>query len=182
MTEISGVWLPVVTPFVDGAVDLVSYGRMLIHYLDKGVAGIFPLGTTGESPTLDDDEMEAVIDHTVSVVAGRVPIYVGLSGNATRKVLKTLARIERHTVAGVVAVCPYYNRPGQDGLREHFTRLAEATDREIVVYNIPYRTGVNLANDTLLQLAELPNVVGVKDSSGQLTQSLDLLRRRPDGF
>jgi len=182
MTEISGVWLPVVTPFVDGAVDLVSYGRMLIHYLDKGVAGIFPLGTTGESPTLDDDEMEAVIDHTLSVVAGRVPIYVGLSGNATRKVLKTLARIERHAVAGVVAVCPYYNRPGQDGLREHFTRLAEATDREIVVYNIPYRTGVNLANDTLLQLAELPNVVGVKDSSGQLTQSLDLLRRRPDGF
>jgi 4-hydroxy-tetrahydrodipicolinate synthase len=182
MTKISGVWLPAITPFVAGAVDFASYERMLEHYLARGVSGIFPLGTTGESPTIDDDEMEAIVDRTVRVVAGRVPVFVGIGGNSTRKVVKTIRRLERYAFPGIVSVCPYYNRPGQDGLREHFTRIAEATDREIVIYNIPYRTSVNLANDTLLALAELPNIVGVKDSSGSLAQSLELLRRRPPGF
>ena len=182
MTDISGIWLPIVTPFRDGAVDLASYERLLEHYLARGVRGVFPLGTTGESPTLDDDEMEAVVDHTAQVVAGRVPIFVGIGGNATAKVVKAVRRFERYDFAGIVSVCPYYNRPGQDGLREHFTRIAEATGREILIYNIPYRTSVNLDNDTLLRLAELPNIVGVKDSSGSLAQSLDLLRRRPRGF
>ena len=182
MTEISGIWLPIITPFVDGAVDLARYERLLAHYLARGVTGIFPLGTTGESPTLDEGEMEAIVDRTVSVVAGRVPIFVGIGGNATAKVLKTLARLERYPFAGIVSVCPYYNRPSQDGLRAHFTRIAEATSREILIYNIPYRTSVNLANDTLLRLAELPNIVGVKDSSGNLAQSLELLRHRSQGF
>jgi len=179
---ISGVWLPIVTPFVDGAVDFAGYERLLEHYLGKGVSGVFPLGTTGESPTLDEDEMEAIVERTVSLVAGRVPVFVGIGGNATRKVLATLKRLERHRFDGIVSVCPYYNRPSQDGMLQHFTRIAQATDREILIYNIPYRTSVNLANDTLLRLAELPNIVGVKDSSGTLAQSLDLLRQRPEGF
>jgi len=182
MTEVSGIWLPIITPFVDGAVDFVSYERMIEHYLGKGVTGMFPLGTTGESPTIDDDEMEAIVDRTVTVVAGRVPVFVGISGNATAKVVKTIKRLERYAFPGIVSVCPYYNRPGQDGLYEHFARIAEATDRTIVIYNIPYRTSVNLANDTLLRLAERPNIVGVKDSSGDLAQSLELLRQRPKGF
>jgi len=179
---ISGVWLPAITPFVDGAVDFVSYERLLEHYLGKGVSGIFPLGTTGESPTIEDDELEAIVDRTVSVVAGRVPVFVGVGGNATTKVLKTLKRLERYRFEGIVSVCPYYNRPSQDGMLQHFTRIAEATDRKILIYNIPYRTSVNLANDTLLRLAERPNIVGVKDSSGNLAQSLELLRQRPKGF
>jgi 4-hydroxy-tetrahydrodipicolinate synthase len=179
---ISGIWLPVITPFLEGKVDLRCYDRLLEHYLAAGVTGIFPLGTTGESPTLDEDEMEAIIDRTLSVTAGRVPVFVGVGGNATRKVVKTLGRLQRYAFDGIVSVCPYYNRPSQDGLREHFTRIAEATDRPILIYNIPYRTSVNLSNDTLLELARLPNIVGVKDSSGSLVQSLDLLRRRPDGF
>jgi len=182
MTEISGVWLPVVTPFIDGTVDFTSYAKLLEHYLAKGVTGIFPVGTTGESPTIDDDETEAIVDRTITVVAGRVPIFVGVGGNATKKTLQMLKRLERYAFAGIVSVCPYYNRPGQDGMREHFTRIAEATDREILIYNIPYRTSVNLANDTLLRLAERPNIVGVKDSSGNLPQSLELLRWRPEGF
>jgi 4-hydroxy-tetrahydrodipicolinate synthase len=182
MTEISGVWLPIITPFRDGAVDLASYERLLEHYLARGVAGIFPLGTTGESPTLDEDEIDALVDRTVAVVAGRVPVFVGIGGNATAKVVKTVKRLERYGFEGIVSVCPYYNRPGQDGLRAHFTRIAEATAREILIYNIPYRTSVNLLNETLLRLAELPNIVGVKDSSGNLTQSLELLRLRPRGF
>jgi len=182
MTAISGVWLPVITPFVDGAVDLTSYERLLRHYLGQGVTGVFPLGTTGESPTIDDDEMEAIVEKTIGVVADRVPIFVGIGGNATKKVIKTIKRLERYAFTGIVSVCPYYNRPSQDGLREHFTRIAEATDRKIIIYNIPYRTSVNLLNDTLLRLAELPNIVGVKDSCGNMAQSLDLLRQRPEGF
>jgi len=182
MTTLSGVWLPIVTPFYEGAVDFVSYEKLLEHYIAAGVSGIFPLGTTGESPTLDDDESEALIERTLGVVTGRVPVFVGIGGNSTAKTLKALRRLDRFDFAGIVSVCPYYNRPSQDGLREHFRQISEATDRQIVIYNIPYRTGVNLANDTLLELAERPNIVGVKDSSGNLVQSIELLRRRPAGF
>jgi len=182
MRTISGVWLPIITPFVDGAVDVRSYERLLEHYLGKGVSGVFPVGTTGESPALDDDEIDAIVERTVAVVAGRVPVFVGIGGNATHKVLKTLKRLARQRFDGIVSVCPYYNRPSQEGMLAHFTRIAEATDRPILIYNIPYRTSVNLANDTLLRLAELPNIVGVKGSSGSLAQSVDLLRRRPEGF
>jgi 4-hydroxy-tetrahydrodipicolinate synthase len=182
VTRIAGIWLPIITPFTDGAVDLDSYENVLKDALGKGITGVFPLGTTGESPVIDDDEMEAIVERTVTVVAGRVPIFVGVGGNATHKVVKTLKRLARYPFEGIVSVCPYYNRPSQDGLRDHFTRIAESTDREIIIYNIPYRTSVNLLNDTLLRLAELPNIVGVKDSSGNIAQSLELLRTRPKGF
>ena len=147
-----------------------------------GVTGVIPLGTTGESPTIDEEETERIVERTVAVVAGRVPIVVGVSGNDTRKAVKAVKRLQRHPIQGVLAVCPYYNRPGQDGMREHFRCIAEATDRPILIYNIPYRTGVNLENETLLALAEVPNIAGVKDSSGSIAQSLALLRRRPEGF
>lgn len=111
-----------------------------------------------------------------------MPVFVGIGSNSTAKTLKMLRRLDRFDFPGIVSVCPYYNRPSQDGMREHFTQIAAATDRQIVIYNIPYRTGVNLINDTLLELAERPNVVGVKDSSGNLAQSIELLRRRPAGF
>ena len=119
---------------------------------------------------------------TVEAVAGRVPVFVGIGSNATAKVIKTIKRLGRREFPGIVSVCPYYNRPTQAGMREHFTAIAEATDRQILIYNIPYRTSVNLTNETLLRLAELSNIVGVKDSSGSIAQSLDLLATRPAGF
>jgi 4-hydroxy-tetrahydrodipicolinate synthase len=178
----SGVWLPVITPFTDGEIDYAGYERLVDHYVRLGVTGVIPLGTTGEGPTIDEAEAEALVERTVATVAGRVPILIGVGGNDTRKVVKAVKRLQKHAVQGILSVCPYYNRPGQDGLREHFTRVAEATDRSILIYNIPYRTGVNLANETLLALAEVPNIAGVKDSSGHIAQSLDLLRQRPPGF
>ena len=181
-TRISGLWLPLVTPFKDGAVDYASYERLVAHYIAAGVDGLFPLGTTGESPALDEAEIEALVERTLAVAAGRVPVYVGVGGNATHKVTKALKRLERLPFEGIVSVCPYYNRPSQDGLIAHFRAVASATDRDVVIYNIPYRTAVNLSNDSLLELAEVPNIVGVKDSSGSLTQSLELLARKPDGF
>ena len=178
----SGVWLPIITPFKDGEVDYAGYEHLVDHYVRAGVSGVIPLGTTGESPTIDEAETEALVERTVATVAGRVPILIGVGGNDTRKVVKAVKRLRKHAVQGILSVCPYYNRPSQDGMREHFTRVAEATDRPILIYNIPYRTGVNLANETLLALAAIPNIAGVKDSSGNITQSLDLLRQRPAGF
>jgi 4-hydroxy-tetrahydrodipicolinate synthase len=179
---ISGVWLPLVTPFKDGQIDLESYRRLVEHYLARGVSGLFPLGTTGEAPTLDADETDALVAATVEAVAGRVPVFVGIGGNATGKVIRAIDRLARFEFPGIVSVCPYYNRPTQDGLLQHFAALSHATDRQILIYNIPYRTSVNLANDTLLRLAERRNIVGVKDSSGSIAQSLELLARRPSGF
>jgi len=180
--RLSGVWLPIITPFKDGEVDYAGYERLLEHYVRAGVSGVIPLGTTGESPTIDEAETEALVERTAATVAGRVPILIGVGGNDTRKVVKAVKRLQKHAVQGVLSVCPYYNRPSQDGMREHFTRVAEATDRPILIYNIPYRTGVNLTNETLLALAAVPNIAGVKDSSGNIAQSLDLLRQRPPGF
>jgi 4-hydroxy-tetrahydrodipicolinate synthase len=179
---ISGLWLPIVTPFKDGAVDFKSYERLLEHYLALGVDGLFPLGTTGEAPTLDETEIDQLVEHTVAAVAGRVPVFVGVGGNATAKVEKALKRLERHRFEGIVSVCPYYNRPTQDGLIAHFRAIATATDRNVLIYNIPYRTAVNLSNDSLCELAEVKNIVGVKDSSGSIAQSLELLARKPAGF
>ena len=181
-TRIQGLWLPLITPFKDGAVDFDSYARLVEHYIALGVDGLFPLGTTGESPALDDGETEELIERTLEVAAGRLPVLVGVGGNATRKVEKALRRLERLPFQGIVSVCPYYNRPGQDGLIAHFRSLAAATDRDVLIYNIPYRTAVNLSNDALLELAGVPNIVGVKDSSGSVAQSLELLARKPAGF
>jgi 4-hydroxy-tetrahydrodipicolinate synthase len=178
----SGVWLPIITPFADGEIDGAGYERLVDHYVGAGVSGIIPLGTTGESPTVDEAEADLLIERTVAAVDGRVPILAGVSGNDTRKVVKAVEHLERHPIDGLLVTCPYYNRPSQDGLHEHFRRVAGATGRPILIYNIPYRTGVNLANETLLALAELPNVAGVKDSSGDVAQSLALLRQRPPGF
>lgn len=179
---ITGLWLPIITPFKDGAVDFKSYERLIEHYLALGIDGLFPLGTTGESPTLDESEIDSLVECTVKTVAGRVPVLVGVGGNATAKVIKTLKRLERYAFDGIVSVCPYYNRPSQDGLIAHFRAIAAATDRDVVIYNIPYRTAVNLSNDSLIELAATRNIVGVKDSSGSVAQSLDLLARKPEGF
>ena len=182
MAMVTGVWVPLVTPFKDGAVDLASYRRLIELYIGQGVSGLFPLGTTGEAPTLDDAEEDSIVAATIEAVAGRVPVFIGVGGNATAKVIKTIKRFGRLEFPGIVSVCPYYNRPTQAGMREHFTAIAEATGRDILIYNVPYRTSVNLTNETLLRLAELPNIVGVKDSSGSIAQSLDLLATRPAGF
>jgi 4-hydroxy-tetrahydrodipicolinate synthase len=179
---LSGVWVPLVTPFKDGHVDLVSFRRLVERYMACGVAGLFPLGTTGESPALDEAEVDAIVATTVEIVAGRMPVFVGIGGNATRKVIKTVKRLGRFEFPGIISVCPYYNRPTQDGMHQHFAAIADATDRQILIYNIPYRTSVNLANETLLRLAERRNIVGVKDSSGSIAQSLELLASRPPDF
>jgi 4-hydroxy-tetrahydrodipicolinate synthase len=181
----SGVWLPLITPFRDDKVDAVSLRRMIRHFANKPVDGLILGATTGEGLTLDDHEVEqlAMIVAAAMHDAGwQVPLYLGLAGHDTRRGVAALTRSANWPVDGYLIACPPYIRPSQRGLVAHFSALAEATARPILLYNIPYRTGVNLGNEAMLRLAERPNIVGVKDCCGDTLQSVDLLRKRPPGF
>ncbi len=180
--SVKGVWLPIITPFHNNNVDYESYEKLINYYIPKGISGLIPLGTTGESPAVSEDEFERMIDKTLEITKNRVPVYVGLGSNYTDHVLKKIKIVEKYRVDGILSVCPYYNRPNQKGMTEHFTRISEATDLNIIIYNIPYRTGVNLQNETLFKLAELENIVAVKDSCGSIRQSLELLMHKPEQF
>ena len=179
---IRGVLLPVITPFTDGEVDIAAYTRMLTHYQDAGIHGLIPLGTTGEAPTVEDDEARRIIEATIEVAGGRVPIYVGVSSNSTNKAAHLVEALNRYPVDGYLVTSPYYNLPSQQGILEHFTRLAGSTDKNILIYNIPYRTGRNVENETILKLSRIANVVGIKDSCGIVSQSIELLRERDPDF
>ncbi len=180
--KIDGVWLPIITPFLDDKIDLVSYQQMINHYIEEGISGLMPLGTTGESPTVTDEEFEQLIAKTMEYADNRVPVFIGLGGNDTKKVMKKLKIVEQYQVAGILSVSPYYNRPDQRGIYEHFLRISEATDLDIILYNIPYRTGRNVENETLYRLAGLKNIVGLKDASGDIKQTMELLRQPPANF
>jgi len=182
MKKLSGVWLPIVTPFFENEIDYVSYQKLIDHYSDKGIAGLIPNGTTGECPTIEEDEMEKLLDKTMEFNRGRLPVYFGLGGNNTHKLVKQLKIIEKFKVEGILSVSPYYSRPDQNGIIQHFTKISESTDLNIIIYNIPYRTGRNIENETLLKLAELKNIIGVKDSSGNLNQSMELIQNCPTDF
>lgn len=177
-----GIWLPIITPFKEDHIDITSYKKMIDHYIEAGITGILPMGTTGESPALDDYEKELLLNITLEYVNGRVPVFFGHGGNYTNKVIKNLRRLEHSGIDGILSVCPYYNRPSQEGIYEHFSAIADSTDLDMLIYNIPYRTGRNIENETLFRLAEKENIIGVKDASGDFSQSTDLLMNRPEDF
>lgn len=182
---LGGLWLPLITPFRDGALDEASLRRLVAHYVSQPIDGFILGATTGEGMVLDDDEAECLIAVTREqmAAAGRtLPIYFGLSGSDTRKLMKLLARAASWPVSGYLIATPYYTRPSQLGLLAHFSALADNCERPIIIYNIPYRTGVNMTNDTMLALAERANIVGVKDCCADPAQSFDLLRRKPENF
>jgi len=181
-TRLRGIWLPLVTPFREGVLDETSVERMVRHYLAEPIDGLVLAATTGEGLTLDDDEVNRLVQITAAECDRRIPLYLGLSGSDTRRLLKALDRAARWPVDGYLIACPYYTRPSQDGLFRHFSTLAGHTERPILVYNIPYRTGVNMTNETMLRLAQIPNIVGVKECCADQTQSFDLLRARPADF
>lgn len=180
--SISGVWLPIITPFVEDKIDFKSYKRMIDHYVNTGISGIIPLGTTGEIPVLDDYEFEEMIDKTLEYINGRLPVYVGVGGNYTAKVIKKVKVAKKYNIQGILSVCPYYNKPGQEGIYNHFKAIAEETDLNIIMYNIPYRTGVNMENETIFRLSEIKNIIGIKDSCGDIKQTMALLMNPPKDF
>lgn len=179
---LKGLYLPIITPMVNNSIDYTSYVSLLNRYVEIGVDGVIPLGTTGESPTITDDEVMNLIDLTVSTVDNRCPIYFGFGGNYTDKMLHQLNRYEDVGIEGLLCSSPYYNRPSQQGIIEHFKAIADSTSLDIIMYNIPYRTGRNMDNDTILRLAELDNIVALKDASGDMKQTTDMLLNKPEGF
>jgi 4-hydroxy-tetrahydrodipicolinate synthase len=177
-----GVFLPIITPFTGGKVDIQAYKKLLHHYLDEGVHGLVPLGTTGESPTVEEDEYDQIVEATIGIAGDKVPIYVGVSGNSTRKLMDQINHLNSFGINGYLVTSPYFNLPSQQGIFDHFAQLAGATDKHILIYNIPYRTGRNVDNETILKLSKISNIVGIKDSCGIVTQSIELLRERDPHF
>lgn len=180
--SLNGVWLPIITPFKEGKIDYKSYEKMINHYADTGISGLIPFGTTGEIPTLTEYEFEEMMDKTIEFNRGRLPIFAGVGGNCTANVVKRAKLAEKYKIEGILSVCPYYNKPNQNGIYSHFKNIAEETALDIIIYNIPYRTGVNITNDTIHKLAEFKNIVGLKDSCGDIKQTMNLLLNTPKNF
>lgn len=166
-TPYRGIWLPLATPFRDDSVDLPALKRLAAHYRGSGIHGLVICGSTGEAAALDESEQLAVLD-TVLDEAGGLPVIMGLAGNNQRHVLARLAALNQRPLAGILAPAPYYIRPSQEGLRAYFHAIADASAAPIVLYDIPYRTGIALTADTLLRLADHGNIRAVKDCGGNM--------------
>jgi len=160
-----------VTPFRDGAVDEDAFVRLVERQIAGGVHGLVPVGTTGESATLSHDEHRRVVELCVATAAGRVPVVAGAGSNATAEAIELVRHAKTVGADAALVVTPYYNRPSQEGLYAHYAAINEAVQLPILVYNVPSRTGIDISNETLARLAKLPNIVGVKDATGDLARA-----------
>ena len=182
--NLQGCGTALVTPFrPDGSLDEAALHAHVNWQIANGITLLIPAGTTGEASTLSEAELFRVVETTVAAAGGRVPVFAGCTHNSTAQAAlnaKKLSRIDGLT--GLLTANPYYNRPGQEGQYQHFRAIAQATDLPILLYNIPGRTGANLEPDTVLRLAEIPNIVGIKESSGNLAQITELITKAPRAF
>jgi 4-hydroxy-tetrahydrodipicolinate synthase len=182
--ELSGCGTALVTPFgSDGAVDEAALVRLVDWQVEAGIDFLVPCGTTGEASTLSEAEHLRVAEIVCATVAGRVPVFAGCTHNATREAVARAKRLAKVAgLTGLLTANPYYNRPGQEGQYQHFRAIAEAVDVSVLLYNIPSRTGVNMDAATALRLAEIANIVGIKESSGNIAQITELIVNAPRGF
>jgi 4-hydroxy-tetrahydrodipicolinate synthase len=173
MTEplFRGVFPALVTPFREGALDEEAFVRLVERQIAGGVHGLVPVGTTGESATLSHDEHRRVVELCVSTAAGRVPVIAGAGSNSTDEAIELVRHAKTVGAEAALVVAPYYNRPSQEGIYAHFRAVDEAVQLPVIVYNVPSRTSVDIANETLARLAALPNVVGIKDATGDLPRA-----------
>lgn len=183
MNRARGSLVAIVTPMSgDGALDLDTLRRLIDWHIAEGSDGIVIVGTTGESPTVSYDEHCLLIRTTVEQVAGRVPVIAGTGANSTAEAIELTACAKAAGAQAGLSVVPYYNKPTQEGLYQHFRKIAEAVDLPLILYNVPGRTVTDLSNDTTLRLADVPGIVGIKDATGSMERAADLLRRAPEGF
>ena len=179
----TGCGTALVTPFTrDGAVDEAGVRRLARRQIDAGMHFLVPCGTTGESPTLSEDERLRVVALAVEEAAGRVPVLAGAGGYDTREVIHTAQKMKRLGAAGILSVTPYYNKPTQEGLFQHYSAIAGDVGLPIVVYNVPGRTGCNVEVSTLVRLSQVPHIAGVKEASGNVSQMCEICRAVPDDF
>ncbi len=179
---LSGAFTALITPFRNGGIDERALRSLVDFQIEQGINGLVPCGTTGESVTLSPAEHDRVIEIVIEQTAGRAPVIAGTGSNDTRS---TIERTRHARVAGASAalvVVPYYNKPTQEGMIRHFSMIAEAVDLPIVLYNVPGRTGVNMLPDTTLQLAQIPNVIAIKEASGNVDQVSEIVIGAPNGF
>jgi 4-hydroxy-tetrahydrodipicolinate synthase len=182
-TEWTGAGTALITPFTrTGDLDEPAVRRLVRRQIDAGIHFLSPCGTTGENPTLTDAERLKIVELVADEAAGEVPILAGAGGYNTKEVVHLARQMETAGATGLLSVTPYYNKPTQDGLFEHYRAIADSTKLPIIVYNVPGRTGVNIETSTLERLAVIPNIVGVKEASGNMAQMCDICRALPPGF
>jgi 4-hydroxy-tetrahydrodipicolinate synthase len=172
----TGAMVAIVTPFKDGAVDEEGLRQLIEFQIENGTRAIIPCGTTGESATLSHEEHERVVEIAVQQVNGRVPVIAGTGSNNTREAIRLTAHAKKVGANGVLMISPYYNKPTQEGLYQHFKKVAEEVDIPIVLYNIPGRTAVNMEPTTVARLAEIDNIVGIKEATGSAKQVTEIIR------
>ena len=179
----TGCGTALVTPFTrDGAVDEAGVRRLARRQIDAGMHFLVPCGTTGESPTMSEEERLRVVAVVVEEAGGRVPVLAGAGGYDTREVIQTAQKMQRLGAAGILSVTPYYNKPTQEGLFQHYSAIAGEVGLPIIVYNVPGRTGCNVEVATLTRLSQVPNIAGVKEASGNVSQMCEICRAVPDDF
>jgi 4-hydroxy-tetrahydrodipicolinate synthase len=180
---LTGSLVAIVTPmFEDGRLDLDALKKLIDFHIDAGTDGIVIVGTTGESPTVDVDEHCLLIKTTIEHTAKRVPVIAGTGANSTAEAIELTAKAKALGADACLLVAPYYNKPSQEGLYQHFKAIAEAVDIPQILYNVPGRTGCDLTNDTVVRLASIANIVGIKDATGGIERGTDLLLRVPADF
>jgi len=179
---LTGSLVAIATPMhPDGALDLATYRKLIDFHVANGTAGIVAVGTTGESPTVTVDEHCELIRTAVLHAAGRIPVIAGTGGNSTAEAIELTKFAQSVGASACLSVVPYYNKPTQEGLYRHFSTIAGNVDLPILLYNVPGRTVADLGTDTVLRLAEVPNIVGLKDATSDLVRHVDLIRRLPRG-
>jgi 4-hydroxy-tetrahydrodipicolinate synthase len=176
--KFSGTGVALVTPFKsDKSVDFQSLGKIINHVIENGVDYVVTLGTTGETPVLLKSEKAEVARFTVQTVAQRVPIVVGIGGNHTEEVVKAIQNFDLQGIDGILSVAPYYNKPNQEGIYRHYKAVGEASPLPVIAYNVPGRTGVNMTAETTLRIAaDCPNIIAMKEASGNLVQIMQIIR------
>lgn len=182
--QLTGTGVALVTPFnEDGSLDFDGLQRLIDFVIDGGVNYVVTLGTTGETPTLSKEEKKDIIDQTFAFVAGRVPVVVGIGGNNTAEVIEEIETLPIEKAEAILSTSPYYNKPSQEGLFQHYKALASSTAKPIILYNVPSRTGSNIAASTTIRLAnEVENINGIKEASGNMAQCMQILRDKPQEF
>ncbi len=180
---ITGSLVAIVTPMQDdGRLDLTRFKSLIDWHIKEGTDAIVVVGTTGESPTVDMDEHKELIRVAVEHAKGRIPVIAGTGGNSTSEAIELSESAKKSGADACLSVVPYYNKPTQDGLYRHFRAIAEAVDISQILYNVPGRTVADLANDTTLRLAQVPNIIGIKDATANIERGTDLIRRAPKDF
>ncbi len=171
-----------ITPFSNGEIDWAAFEKLVENQIDCGTDGLVPCGTTGESPTLSHEEHDKVVERCIRIVAGRIPVIAGTGSNSTREALWLTTQAQKAGADAALVVTPYYNKPSQEGLYQHYKALHDATNIPIIIYNIPGRSVIDMSMDTMCKLAELPRIVGVKDATGDLGRPLLMKNRLGDSF